>query len=102
MNTARSNGNSVGNTTLALAFGGTTGSNTGATEEYDGSSWTTSPGSMNTARRLFAGAGIQTSALAEKEDENGLTGAFRIIKIKDNKLESFKVDFSSNYQHLFQ
>jgi hypothetical protein len=34
-----------------------------ATEEYDGSTWTTSPGSINTARYL-AGAGTQTSALA--------------------------------------
>ena len=34
-----------------------------ATEEYDGTSWTTS-GSMNTARSEFGGAGIQTSTLA--------------------------------------
>jgi hypothetical protein len=26
---------------------------TGATEEYDGTSWTTSPASLNTARRAF-------------------------------------------------
>jgi hypothetical protein len=38
--------------------------NTGATEEYDGSTWTTSPGSLNTARRALAGAGTQTAALA--------------------------------------
>jgi hypothetical protein len=37
---------------------------TGATEEYDGSTWTTSPGSLNTARLNLAGAGTQTSALA--------------------------------------
>jgi hypothetical protein len=38
---------------------------TGATEEYDGSTWTTGPGSLNTARALtLAGAGIQTAALA--------------------------------------
>jgi hypothetical protein len=37
---------------------------TGATEEYDGSTWTTSPGSLNTARRSLAGAGTQTAALA--------------------------------------
>jgi hypothetical protein len=36
---------------------------TGATEEYDGTSWTTG-NSMNTARWLLAGAGIQTAALA--------------------------------------
>jgi hypothetical protein len=37
---------------------------TGATEEYDGTSWTNSPGSLNTARHILAGAGIQTAALA--------------------------------------
>jgi hypothetical protein len=47
-----------------LAFGGKDPSPTGATEEYDGNSWTTSPGSLNTARGEFAGAGIQTAALA--------------------------------------
>jgi hypothetical protein len=36
---------------------------TGATEEYDGTSWT-SPGSMNTARQHLAGFGTQTAALA--------------------------------------
>jgi hypothetical protein len=34
-----------------------------ATEEYDGSSWTAG-GNLNTARRRFGGAGIQTAALA--------------------------------------
>jgi hypothetical protein len=38
---------------------------TGATEEYDGSTWTTNPGSLNTARRTaLAGAGTQTAGLA--------------------------------------
>jgi hypothetical protein len=37
---------------------------TGATEEYDGTTWTTSPGSLNTARLALAGAGTQTAALA--------------------------------------
>jgi hypothetical protein len=38
---------------------------TGATEEYNGSTWTsTSTGSLNTARLNLAGAGTQTSALA--------------------------------------
>jgi hypothetical protein len=35
-----------------------------STEEYNGTSWTTSPGSLNTARRSLAGAGTQTAALA--------------------------------------
>jgi hypothetical protein len=34
---------------------------TAATEEYDGSTWTTSPGSLNTAREGLAGAGTQTA-----------------------------------------
>jgi hypothetical protein len=55
----------AGTQTAALAFGGNTGPpNTGATEEYDGSTWTTSPGSLNTARRYLAGCGTQTAALA--------------------------------------
>jgi hypothetical protein len=36
---------------------------TGATEEYDGNTWTNS-NSMNTARRYPGGAGTQTAALA--------------------------------------
>jgi hypothetical protein len=50
--------------TAALAFGGILHLTTGATEEYDGTSWTTSPASLNTARRSLAGAGTQTAALA--------------------------------------
>jgi hypothetical protein len=38
--------------------------NTGATEEYDGTSWATSPGSLNTVRVSLGAAGIQTAALA--------------------------------------
>jgi hypothetical protein len=37
---------------------------TGATEEYNGTSWTTVPNALNTARYALAGAGIQTAALA--------------------------------------
>jgi hypothetical protein len=36
----------------------------GATEEYDGSTWTSSPASMSTARNQLGGAGTQTAALA--------------------------------------
>jgi hypothetical protein len=54
----------AGTQTAALAFGGYTTVNTGATEEYDGTTWATSPGSLNTARRGLAGAGTQTAALA--------------------------------------
>jgi hypothetical protein len=38
--------------------------NTGATEEYDGSTWTSNPTGLNTARSTLAGAGTQTAALA--------------------------------------
>jgi hypothetical protein len=55
----------AGTQTAALAFGGyTPPTNTTATEEYDGTSWTTSPGSLNTARYALGGCGIQTAALA--------------------------------------
>jgi hypothetical protein len=37
---------------------------TGATEEYDGTSWTTSPVSMSTARAFLGGNGTQSLALA--------------------------------------
>jgi hypothetical protein len=37
---------------------------TGATEEYDGNSWTTSPNGLNTARLVFRGAGTQTAGLS--------------------------------------
>jgi hypothetical protein len=35
-----------------------------ATEEYDGSTWTSNPTGLNTARNNLAGAGTQTAALA--------------------------------------
>jgi hypothetical protein len=54
----------AGTQTAALAFGGRYPPTTGATEEYDGTTWTTSPGSLNTARYLLGGAGTQTAALA--------------------------------------
>jgi hypothetical protein len=53
-----------GTQTAALAFGGYTTANTGATEEYDGSTWTSSPASLSTARRELGSAGTQTAALA--------------------------------------
>jgi hypothetical protein len=59
LNTARYYIAGAGIQTSALAFGGNTGSQTGATEEYDGSTWTTSPASMSTARDNLAGAGTQ-------------------------------------------
>jgi hypothetical protein len=35
-----------------------------ATEEYNGTSWTSNPTGLNTARHALSGAGIQTAALA--------------------------------------
>jgi hypothetical protein len=48
---------------------------TGATEEYDGNSWTNSPGSLNTARSELAGCGTQTAALAFGGSAPAITGA---------------------------
>jgi hypothetical protein len=42
LNTARDALAGAGTQTAALAFGGFTTANTGATEEYDGTSWTIS------------------------------------------------------------
>ena len=51
--------------TDSVAFGGYTGTaNTGHTETWNGSSWTTSPASLNTARRYNGGLGaVSTNAL---------------------------------------
>jgi hypothetical protein len=47
-----------------------------ATEEYDGTSWTNSVNSMNTARASYnAGGGTQTSALAFGGAIPAVTGA---------------------------
>jgi hypothetical protein len=61
--TARDDLGGCGTQTAALAFGGRNPTVTGATEEYDGTSWTAG-GNLNTARIDLAGAGIQTAALA--------------------------------------
>ena len=64
MNTGRYSLAGAGIQTAGLAFGGIDSVNLNATEEYDGSTWTTSPGTLNTARRDLAGAGTQTAGLA--------------------------------------
>jgi hypothetical protein len=46
-----------------LAFGGEITANTAATEEYDGSTWTTTT-SMTTARSRLGGAGTLQAGLA--------------------------------------
>jgi hypothetical protein len=48
---------------------------TGATEEYDGSTWTSSPGSLNTARNNLAGCGTQTAALGFGQGAVPVSGA---------------------------
>jgi hypothetical protein len=37
---------------------------TAATEEYNGTTWTSNPTGLNTVRRILAGCGTQTAALA--------------------------------------
>jgi len=81
MNTARASGvGGVGNTAsnnAALGFGGylQTGGNTGASESYNGTSWTNTP-SLNTARRnLPSGLGTQTAALCVGGFSTGQTSA---------------------------
>ena len=59
LNSARTNGCSGGLQTAALYAGG--GSPGAVTELYNGSTWTTSPATMNTARFNMRGAGTQTS-----------------------------------------
>jgi hypothetical protein len=52
LNTARNSCRS-GTQTAGLAFGGVGPAATGATEEYDGSTWTNNPTGLNTARNSF-------------------------------------------------
>ena len=62
LNTARQYAGGCGTQTAAITYANNPVS--GATEEYNGSSWATQPNSMSTARRSFASFGIQTAALA--------------------------------------
>jgi len=71
LNTGRSGLEGAGTQTAALAFGGatytpaqpgTTGLQT-ATELWNGTSWTSNPTGLNTARCNFIGCGTQTAAL---------------------------------------
>jgi len=66
MQTARSTQAGNGIQTAALAYGGDTGgaSYQTATEEYDGTSWATSPASLNAARADFAGCGTTSATVA--------------------------------------
>jgi hypothetical protein len=62
LNTARRQLAGCGTQTAGLAFGGYDTAVTGATEEYDGSTWTTG-GSLK-QQEFLGGAGTQTAALA--------------------------------------
>ena len=64
MNTGRSGLAGAGTQTAALAFGGDTPPETGATESWNGTSWT-EVNDLNVARQEMGGAGADnTSALA--------------------------------------
>jgi hypothetical protein len=62
MNTARVGLASAGTQTAAVAFGSSPAA--GTTENYNGTSWTSSPTGLNTGRGFLGGAGTQTAALA--------------------------------------
>jgi len=68
LNTARSYLAGCGTQTSTLGFGGGPsgpgGPRVGATEFYDGSTWTTSPASLATARDQLAGSGTTSAGLA--------------------------------------
>jgi hypothetical protein len=64
LNTARYYLGGCGTQTAALAFGGTTATaSTGATEEYDGSTWTSNP-KFKYSKISINSSGTQTAALA--------------------------------------
>ena len=75
MNTAKNETAGAGTQTAGLSFGGYSPGNTGATEKYNGTSWTSNPTGLNTARRELAGSGIQTAALAFGGYDSNSTGA---------------------------
>ena len=74
LNTARTSLAGCGTQTAALGFGGTPPI-TGATEEYDGTNWTSNPTGLNTARESLAGVGTQTAALGFGGYITAVTGA---------------------------
>jgi hypothetical protein len=66
MNTARRSAAGAGTSSSAIGFGGygATYPAFTATEEYDGTSWATSPGSLATGRSYLSSAGTVSLALA--------------------------------------
>ena len=66
-NTKRGTSGTAGTSTAALGFGGTTPPSSAATESYNGTTWTSLPANMNTARNDMAqgsGTGTQTNSIA--------------------------------------
>jgi hypothetical protein len=63
INTGRHGVASGGTTSAAWKAGGSPPETTTATEEYDGSSWTTVPGTLNTGRYILGSCGTQTAGL---------------------------------------
>ena len=76
MNTAREQLGGAGTQTATVAMGGQSGpypsptATTSATELYNGTSWTSNPTGLATARITF-GTGSQTAALAAGGDTSG-------------------------------
>ena len=64
LNTGREGMASGGTISAGWKAGGNPPSTTNATEEYDGSSWTTVPGTLNTGRYIMGSCGVQTAGLA--------------------------------------
>ena len=76
MPTAVRNPAGSGTQTAGLSSGGNSpGGITGVTQEYDGTNWTTSPGSMNVARENATGFGIQTATIVAGGYEPGVNNA---------------------------
>jgi hypothetical protein len=64
MGTARYDHGGCGTQTLALAFSGSIPPQTGATELWNGTSWTSNPNGVATTRTVMGSAGTQTAGLA--------------------------------------
>jgi hypothetical protein len=78
LNTARNALAGCGIQTATVAFGGTPPL-TGATEEYNGTTWTTNPTGLNTARFGLGGCGTQTAAL-------GFGGYEQLIQVQPKNI----------------
>ena len=77
MPTAMRDTTGAGTQTAAVTCGGNPPSPglSGATQEYDGTNWTTSPGSMSVARSTATAFGLQTAAIVAGGNEPGINSA---------------------------